>query len=62
MADRWTWRKSSYSSGQGACVEVSASARDTVAVRDSKDPNGPKLAVGSQAWRSFLRHIKEQGT
>ena len=39
-----TWRKSSYSGGNGGnCVEVAALPDDSRAVRDSKDPEGPKL-------------------
>ncbi|HEX5346066.1 MAG TPA: DUF397 domain-containing protein [Pseudonocardiaceae bacterium] len=47
------WRTSSYSTGNGACVEV-APARGRVLVRDSKDPDGPALAVPTPAWRAFL--------
>ncbi|HEX3778324.1 MAG TPA: DUF397 domain-containing protein [Pseudonocardiaceae bacterium] len=51
----WTsWRKSSYSGGGGgACVEVAFIA-DVVAVRDSKNTNGPTITVAPTAWRSFL--------
>ena len=52
-----TWRKSSYSSPQGNCVEVSGGAR-TVSVRDSKQVPGPELTVSDQAWSRFIRAIK----
>jgi hypothetical protein len=57
------WRKSSYSSSNGGnCVEVaapaSAHAARVVAVRDSKDPDGPKLAFPGADWRAFTRRIK----
>ncbi len=53
------WRKSSYSgNGGGNCVEV-ASGRRGVLVRDSKDPAGPPLAVGGNAWSSFVQGIKD---
>ena len=52
------WRKSSRSGGQGGnCVEV-AGVAPAVAVRDSKDPDGPRLAFGSAAWRVFADRVK----
>ncbi|HKR52200.1 MAG TPA: DUF397 domain-containing protein [Pseudonocardiaceae bacterium] len=48
------WRTSSYSAGSGNCVQV-APAPDRVLVRDSKDPDGPALAVPTITWRAFLR-------
>jgi hypothetical protein len=52
------WRKSSRSSGQGGnCVEVAAMT-SVVAVRDSKDPHGPKLTLGAGAWRAFAGRVK----
>jgi hypothetical protein len=53
-----TWRKARRSGGNGgACVEV-ASLPGTVAVRDSKDPHGPKLAFSRDAWRTFATRVK----
>jgi hypothetical protein len=52
------WRKSSHSSGQGGdCVEV-ADFAPAVAVRDSKDPDGPKLIFGAADWYAFTRRAK----
>jgi hypothetical protein len=56
---RQRWRKSTYSNGSSSCVEA-ASQPGTVAVRDSKDPAGPRLAVPARRWRSFTRVIKER--
>lgn len=53
-----TWRKSSYSgSGGGECIEV-ADAPGAVLVRDSKNPYGPRLAFGRQAWEAFAAQLK----
>ncbi|HEV2243347.1 MAG TPA: DUF397 domain-containing protein [Streptosporangiaceae bacterium] len=53
-----TWRKSSYSGNDGGgCVEV-AQAPAGVAVRDSKDPDGPGLACSPQEWRAFVAGVK----
>lgn len=56
------WRKSSWSTPTGDdCVEVAAlpaSASEAVAVRDSKDPDGPRLAFDRAAWGAFARGIK----
>ncbi|HEY6423457.1 MAG TPA: DUF397 domain-containing protein [Pseudonocardiaceae bacterium] len=51
--DRIVWHTSSYSGGNGDCVQV-APAPDRVLVRDSKDPDGPALAFPTPAWRAFL--------
>jgi hypothetical protein len=54
------WKKSSYSSAQGNCVEVAPSPRGT-AVRDSKDPRGPVLSFSADAWQAFIRNVKDGG-
>ncbi|MFE7276030.1 DUF397 domain-containing protein [Streptomyces sp. NPDC057623] len=51
--------KSSYSSGNGECVEVARNVPGTVAVRDSKDTDGPTLRVRTSAWPAFL-HVASQ--
>jgi hypothetical protein len=53
-----TWRKSRRSQGGGQnCVEVAA-VRDTVAIRDSKDPHGPVHIVRAAAFRDLIARIK----
>ena len=60
---RVTWRKSSYSNGSGgSCVEIAElpgpASEYQIAVRDSKDPNGPILAFAASGWRAFTEGIK----
>lgn len=53
------WHKASYSgSSGGGCVEVTGNRGTAVAVRDSKDPDGPRLAFTGDDWRAFLRQVK----
>ena len=54
---RRDWRKSSYSAGQGNCVEA-ASLPGVVAVHDSKDPDGPELTFSREDWRAFTANVK----
>lgn len=51
------WTKSSYSGGNGACVEVRSPAPALVAVRDSKDPEGPSLSFAPEVWTQFVTAV-----
>jgi hypothetical protein len=51
---RAEWRKSSYSSQDGNCVEVARNLPGLVAVRDSKAPDSAKLLVSLDAWQVFI--------
>ncbi|MBT2210026.1 DUF397 domain-containing protein [Actinomadura sp. NEAU-AAG7] len=53
------WRTSSYSSGgEGQCVEVAPLVGRLVAMRDSKDPDGPMLSIAPGAWTCLMADIK----
>lgn len=52
------WRKSHYSNGQAECVEVARNLPGIVAIRDSKNPDGPKLAFKGEQWRAFTIGMK----
>jgi hypothetical protein len=53
-----SWQKSSSGDSEGgACVEV-AEVSSIVAVRDSKDPEGPKLAFGRVAFGTLVDEIR----
>ncbi|PTA43379.1 DUF397 domain-containing protein [Micromonospora sp. RP3T] len=53
-----TWRTSTRSSAQGNCVEVADNLPGVVAVRDSKDRQGPVLAFTPRSWQAFVSHTK----
>jgi len=54
------WRTSSYSGGNGGeCVQVAPEpSAGRVLVRDSKDPDGPVLALKPSDWRRFTDLVK----
>ncbi len=54
---RAVWKKSSFSGGNGSCVEV-ADLGQLIAIRHSHDPDGPQLVYSRDAWRAFLRHVR----
>ena len=57
MERRPPWRKSTYSNSSSNCIETT-SGPGTVAVRDSKDPEGPKLGFTPEQWRAFTARVK----
>jgi hypothetical protein len=53
------WFKSSYSSGNGQCVEGARLPDGGIAVRDSKQPDVAMLRFGPCEWRVFTEGIKD---
>jgi Domain of unknown function (DUF397) len=52
------WRKSSYSgNGGGNCTELATTA-NLVLLRDSKNPEGAKLAFNTASWKAFTASVK----
>lgn len=52
-----TWLKAQASSHNGACVEI-AGVGDKIAMRDSKDPDGPVLVYTPAEFNAFLSGAK----
>jgi len=54
------WRKSSYSGNDGGdCIETAPGfIPGAVPVRDSKDPEGPALIFGADAFTAFVTAVK----
>jgi len=51
------WRRAQRSVANGACVEL-APVNGMVAMRDSKDPDGPVLMYTATEWGAFLHGAK----
>ncbi|MGW3294432.1 DUF397 domain-containing protein [Streptomyces xiamenensis] len=51
------WRKSSYSGGNGNCLEVAQATTGAVPVRDSKQPH-QVLFIPTHAWRALITHLR----
>ncbi len=56
---RALWRKSTHSNNGGACVEVATNLPGIVAVRDSKQRNGPVLIFAPDEWQTFIDRAKD---
>ncbi|MFG2088925.1 MULTISPECIES: DUF397 domain-containing protein [unclassified Spirillospora] len=54
------WRKSTHSGPNGGeCVELADVAGAAVAVRDSKDPDGPVLLLTRAALRTAVQSVAD---
>lgn len=53
------WIKSRHSNAEGNCVEVAALADGAVALRNSRDPDGPALVYTPAEVAAFLAGAKE---
>jgi Domain of unknown function (DUF397) len=58
MTRPYEWRKSGRSGSSTNCVEVAANLPGVVAVRDSKDPDGPKLIFTPAEWDAFTAGVR----
>jgi hypothetical protein len=63
MSDLGTYRGAPYTTASyshpGDCVAVARAAGQGVAVKDSKDPSGPRLEFSRQEWAAFLANIPQ---
>jgi hypothetical protein len=55
---RAEWRTSTFSGGNGSCVEVASNLPGIIAVRDSKDRQGPALVFTPDEWTAFLAGVR----
>jgi hypothetical protein len=53
------WRKSRHSNPEGNCVELAALPDGSVAVRNSRHPEGPALVYTSAEITAFVRGVKD---
>ncbi|GAA4516590.1 DUF397 domain-containing protein [Nonomuraea ferruginea] len=53
------WRKATASGDVGQCVEVATNLPGVVAVRDSKNPQGPALIFTPGEWKAFVGGVRD---
>jgi hypothetical protein len=53
------WIKSGRSGAQGNCVELAFVDVGRIAVRDSKEPDGPALVFEAAQFEAFLRSVTQ---
>jgi hypothetical protein len=53
------WQKSRYSNSQGSCVEMALLPGGDIAVRNSRDPNGPTLVYTKDEIQALVQGAKD---
>jgi hypothetical protein len=53
------WQKSPYSNSQGSCVEMGLLPGGDIAVRNSRDPDGPALVYTRAEIHALLQGAKD---
>jgi len=53
------WQKSRYSNSQGSCVEMALLPGGDIAVRNSRDPDGPALVYTQAEIQALLQGVKD---
>jgi hypothetical protein len=53
------WQKSTFCNGAATCVEVAPLADGNVALRDSKEQDGPVLVFTPEEWVAFTAGVRE---
>ncbi|MCE0540723.1 DUF397 domain-containing protein [Kineosporia rhizophila] len=61
MVDLDRWYKAKRSGTCKACVEVFHQVGGATLVRDSKDPDGPRLRFTFEHWRNAIAALKGEG-
>jgi hypothetical protein len=52
------WRKSSFSSGNGECIEIAPLSGGRVAIRDTEAPHKEPYVVRGAVWAAFTAGVR----
>lgn len=55
---KFSFTKSSYSTAANECLEVARNTPGTIAIRDSKTPDGPILRLTPTTWTKFTATLR----